>query len=281
MKPVAPVFFNFNGRHVAIIGKSGSSAIAQAIVFASRPGFKVVSASGDQDKVTRLMERPGWQSLAPKTKEPVNPAILVRDPVERFRSACAQDRVSAEEQLKKVEAGEFSFHTRPVADYLITDSLLFRFPDHLNEVAAHLGVSEIPKVNDGEKNNGKKPKLTKSELARVREVYRRDIELFESIKEPGTEWKAQHEAESPALLPSFSASAHGLRIAWIRLGRSLEEIVKAIDGIQDPVNREMIRAYWEYSTNVASDSEWMVTLAEKLRLSPEEFHQWFTSAQAA
>lgn len=178
-------YFKHNGVGVAAIGKSGSSAIARAILFDLEPEYEVRSASGSTDNVERSLNRPKWQALVPKTQRPTQAVIPVRDPIERFRSACAQDGRTAQEQLLKVEAGEFNGHTRPTSDYLINGARLYKFPDQLAGIAAELGVDEIPAVNDSETNNGPKPDLAEEEIARVSVVYADDIALFESIENAG------------------------------------------------------------------------------------------------
>jgi hypothetical protein len=181
-------YFDYNGKHVAAIGKNGSSAIARAIHFSLKPDYEVVSASGNQTMVDKVMHNPGWQALAPKTFEPIAPAIPVRDPVERFRSACAQEGKTADEAIAKIEAGEVSFHFKPASSYLKTDSTLYKFPEQLPELATWLGLAEIPEVNTSETNNGPKPDLTPAQLTRMQEIYADDIALYASISEAGQVW---------------------------------------------------------------------------------------------
>ena len=181
-------FFIHNNNHVAMIPKAGSSAIARAILFAIKPNYVVRSVSNDQAKVEASLNKPKWQALIQKTDAPVNPIVPVRDPVERFRSACAQEGKTAEEALTKCEAGDFSGHFKPVTTWLITESRIYKFPEHIDDIATALGLDGIPSVNDSETNNGPKPDLTESELARVQAIYADDIALFDSITDAGQVW---------------------------------------------------------------------------------------------
>jgi len=185
-------YYNYNDTDIALIGKSGSSAIGKAITLAIKPYYEV---RGSEENVAKINNAPGvWQGIAPKTETPANPIIPVRDPVERFRSACAQDGRTAEEQLAKVEAGDFTLHTRPTSDWLTESCRLVKFPEHVDYIAAELGLDEIPAVNDSESNNGPKPDLTADELARVQAVYADDIALYESITEAGQAYTASPKA---------------------------------------------------------------------------------------
>ena len=180
-------FYTHDGTDIAMIGKSGSSAIARAIVMAERPYYEI---RGSDENVAKIGNAAGfWQALVTKTETPTSPIIPVRDPVERFCSACAQDSVTdVDSLLDKLEAGEKpsgTFHYRPTSDYLVDGCKLYKFPDHIPEIATALGLPDIPQVNDNESNNIPKPDLTPSQLERVTAIYLDDIELFNSITEVG------------------------------------------------------------------------------------------------
>lgn len=177
-------YYYLNGNSVAIIGKSGSTALGKAVTLATWPDFAVVSGSNNQENLISAVQRPGlWQAAAPQGKDPIGTVIIpVRDPVERFRSACAQDSRTAEEQLALVEAGQFNIHTRPVVNHIASPCVLFKFPEHLAAIASTLGTSDIEPLNEA--GEGAKPVLTAAELARVTTVYAQDIALFDSITAP-------------------------------------------------------------------------------------------------
>lgn len=202
-------YFTHNGIGVAAIDKSGSSAIARAILFDVQPDYEVRSASGNQANVDRSLNHSKWQTLVSKTEDPTNPIIPVRDPVERFRSACAQEGVTAEEQLVRVEAGGFNFLTRKTSGYLRDGARLYKFPEQLDGIAAELGLDEIPSVNDSETNNAPKPDLTPEQLTRVQAIYADDIALFESITEAGQVYAAPPipvtDEEKTAKIAAFDA----------------------------------------------------------------------------
>jgi hypothetical protein len=202
-------YFDLNGTHVAAIGKNGSSAIGRAIHYHLNPDYVVRSASGNADMVEKVMHNPGWQALAPKTFEPVNPIIPVRDPVERFRSACAQEGRTAADAIQRIQDGNVSFHFKPVTDYLKGDSRLYKFPEHIAEIATELGLNGIEEVNTSATNNGPKPDLTEGELEQVQAIYADDIALYESITEAGQVWTAPPAPEpEPEPLPLLTAEQH-------------------------------------------------------------------------
>ena len=104
---------------------------------------------------------------------------MVRDPVERFRSACARQGVSVEEGLTRQE---YDVHFWPLAymGLLAKGVTHFRFPDQLDACAAWLGL-ETPVPQTNAESESQKPALTPEQEARVRETYAADIALWESL----------------------------------------------------------------------------------------------------
>ena len=99
--------------------------------------------------------------------------LVVRNPVERFRSMCAhrQDRTIEEHLAQPIYGplpkGEFSRY--------------FRFEDQLNEAAEWLGLP-TPLPREDATDEADKPTLTPEQEARVREIYADDIALWESLQ---------------------------------------------------------------------------------------------------
>jgi len=166
----------YKDKQIAMIGKSGSSAIAKAIYIDGRD---------DVSEVMLLSNSPGFQNRVPQTQEANYPIIPVRDPVERFRSACAQEDRTAAQEISRIERNRYSFHTKPTSAYLVEGATLYKFPEHIKEIARDLGLDEIARVNDSNSNNSPKPILTDKELERVEELYADDIKLFNSIENAG------------------------------------------------------------------------------------------------
>jgi hypothetical protein len=169
----------FNGRQIAMIGKSGSSAISKAVFINSINQDYITDAQLNADGA-------GFQHLVDQTQEPCFPMIPVRDPVERFRSACAQEDRTAAQEISRLERGRQSYHTKPTSSYLCSPSKLYKFPEHIKEIARDLGLDEIHKINIGETHNHTpKPVLTKEEKKKVEELYAEDLALFNLIENAG------------------------------------------------------------------------------------------------
>jgi hypothetical protein len=101
-----------------------------------------------------------------------NLAVVVRNPVERFRSMVARHGDTVESQLVAPLYGPI--HNLPFTHY-------FRFEDQLQACAAWLGVDGALPVL-AESDDGDKPTLTPEQENRVREIYADDIALWESLQ---------------------------------------------------------------------------------------------------
>jgi hypothetical protein len=166
-----------NGRRFAIVARSGSHTIC----WQSLP-----------QELQTAPERPTgssrWHpiSVAPGAgpleldEQPVGLCCMVRDPVERFRSSCARQKVSVEEGLMRSE-WDVHFWTLSDMGLLQKDVTYFRFPDQLNDCAEWLGLpTPVPQLN--EEAEELKPDLTPEQEVLVREIYADDIVLWESLQ---------------------------------------------------------------------------------------------------
>jgi hypothetical protein len=102
-----------------------------------------------------------------------SPAVIVRNPIERFRSMVAhKPNRTLEEHLDS-----------PIYGPLRNGkwSRCFRFEDQLQECADWLGITEtLPHLDSTDEND--KPTLTLDQEARVREIYAADIALWELLQ---------------------------------------------------------------------------------------------------
>jgi hypothetical protein len=100
-------------------------------------------------------------------------AIVLRNPVERFRSMCAhRPDVAINDQLANPVYGPLPQH--PWAK-------IFLFESQLQECCDWLGITvPLPQLDATEEAN--KPELTPEQEARVREIYADDIALWEALQ---------------------------------------------------------------------------------------------------
>lgn len=134
-----------------------------------------------------------WQNVCVRTNEPDKPVfLLVREPVERFVSAVAHLQIDAEKTLTALENDERMVfqtlnkkarndtHLLPQHIYNGTNTKLYRFPDQLEQLCKDADINyPLPKVNEGKYT---KPVLTEDQIKRVKQYYKEDVALFDSIK---------------------------------------------------------------------------------------------------
>jgi len=101
-----------------------------------------------------------------------NVGLIVRNPVERFRSMCAhRPERTLEEHLDAPVYGPL-----PTGNF----ARYFRFEDQLDTAAEWLGLP-TPLIHEDKSDPNKKPNLTSEQEAIVRTIYAKDIELWESL----------------------------------------------------------------------------------------------------
>jgi len=171
--------------YFALNYKAATSSIARAIVSAHYPEIEDDLTNNTSYPEGVTIDNCRWQRLLPKTEKPdATVVLIVRDPVERFRSACAETSKSPDEALS--ENGQKDNHFFPTSRLLVDGCKLYRFESDLDDAAAELGLSlPLPNIDGG---NPPKPDLTPEQLARVQEIYADDIALYESITEAGQVW---------------------------------------------------------------------------------------------
>jgi len=162
-----------NHRRFALVPRSGSYAIIwQALAPDERtPGGE------------------GWHPINATTNTIGSPladdepadglCCLVRDPVERFRSACARQQKTVDEGLALL-TDDVHFWTLDSMGLLDAGVTHFAFPAQINACAEWLGLeTPVPTLNN-EPEEGK-PVLTPEQNAAVLAAYAADVALWESL----------------------------------------------------------------------------------------------------
>jgi hypothetical protein len=153
-----------NGNAVLMTPRSGSHSLARAALIHYWPALWVES---DDHPAILLPLDEGWDGSNS------NVAIVVRHPVERFRSMCAhRPERTLEEHLDSPMYGPL-----PTGNF----ARYFRFENQLDAAAEWLGLP-TPLPQEDATEEADKPTLTPEQEARVREIYADDIALWESLQ---------------------------------------------------------------------------------------------------
>ena len=161
------IIHNLDHKFLLLISRSASHSIATAALQLWYPD-KYEEWNNNQSK------HPAW--YLPNIIYPIhceNPAIIVRNPIERFRSMCAhKPEFTIEYQLNN-----------PIYPPLPSGNFVkyFRFEDQLEECAEWLGLATpIPHIDSSIESD--KPILTTQQESIVRQIYADDIALWESLQ---------------------------------------------------------------------------------------------------
>ena len=181
----------------ALNPKVATSSFARAIIARWHPDVERIITTASYPE-GHSADTGQWQLMVPYRTRPMGEVVcLVRDPVERFRSAMVQARLSnVDATLDELEneAGSHpeyapargrvllseDVHFSPQSRFTGTPIRHFRFPDQIDEAAAALGLAvPLPQINAGAQA---KPVLTEEQAQRVRDFYSDDVALWLSVQ---------------------------------------------------------------------------------------------------
>ncbi len=150
-----------NGNSIILIPRSGSHSIAMAMLQSFYPDIEITDSY-----------HPAY--FYPTSQDNGQKCVIVRNPIERFRSMVAHRNRTVEEQLENPIYGCEFCH---ITNY----DRAFLFETQLQDCANWLGITvPLPHLDASEN----KPILTPEQENRVREIYAIDIELWESLMNP-------------------------------------------------------------------------------------------------
>lgn len=266
------LYYDTPNAAVAVNFKAGSATLARAIISAYHPGVEtlITTVHGD-GRGTAYPEGlqvndVRWHAQCPKVNPQERPHVVValRDPVERFRSACAESAITdVDAILNGLETDGFgrNVHFWPQSRLVEEGYRLYRFPDYLDKMAEDLGLAlPLPNVPT---RGIEKPVLSPEQEGRILSIYAEDRKLFDYTTRAG----------KPYRVPLSDGQVDGRRKALInqarRLRRDLEEGGFLFQGKRIPSDREsqamITGAVVAAQTDPAFTTYWQV--------SPEEFIQ--------
>ena len=221
---------------VALNAKVGSSTMARLIIKQFYPKeHQKINYARFPNGITENQKQ--WHWMCPGSTTPDKPiALMVRNPIDRFLTACQQINIKPEDidkaidslvddnaflrtrediemsnqlaNLEKINAKKLETRQNridqglPVRDfkrfgylrddvhflhqhkYIQKETYLFKFPDHLVKCLSFIGIddSEPILINKAKRD---KPTLSPDQRNLVENYYNKDIELFNSINQPG------------------------------------------------------------------------------------------------
>ena len=106
-------------------------------------------------------------------------AVIVRDPVERFRSSCVRLNYSVEQALGDLE----NIHLISLKNIGVINSTNIRYFPYSNEgltdCAKYLGLTNT--LSLPEENESQKPVLTPEQIELIKSAYSSDYEVFSKL----------------------------------------------------------------------------------------------------
>ena len=107
-------------------------------------------------------------------------AVMVRNPLDRFRSACARKECSPIQGLTSMQE-DVHFWSIYNMGLMVPAAKFFLFPYQLNDCLNYLKLpTNVEKLNC--ESEDKKPNLNQEETDLFQTIYEKDIELYNNLK---------------------------------------------------------------------------------------------------
>lgn len=162
-----------NGKALALVTRSGSHALMSLML---PPVYEKKVLSGDRWHPIMNLRGHDLRNGLPEVEQI---CVMVRDPIERFKSSMARRKLNFEQAIaaKDEDVHFWSIHSMGLIDEKCS---YFLFPTQLNACAHILGLqTPVPYLNE----ETEKPQLDAAQLRTLERCYAQDLELFYNIKE--------------------------------------------------------------------------------------------------
>ena len=184
-------YFDAGRVAVCVNYKAASATLARAIIAAYHPEIESLlttqpgTGKGTAYPPGRSADNTRWHGLCPKTDYGTVPrtVLVVRNPVDRFVSACAETGTAdVDALLNRLESGtENNPHFWSQSRFAEGNPTLYRFDRDLKKLANDLNLSwPLPKIIRRDKPA--KPTLNQSQTDRVLAMYNDDLTLYQSTE---------------------------------------------------------------------------------------------------
>jgi hypothetical protein len=281
-------YLNTPNAAIALNFKVGSSTLSRAVIAAHQPELnaQLVDGVGFHYPAGMSADDLPLQGLCDKVNPSERPVILllVRNPVDKFRSACAEssiDDVDAKlTELVSDWGGDVHFW--PQSRLLFGTTKLYVFPDHLEDLATEADLAlPLPNINVKD-DTATKPTLTAEQQTRVEAIYADDIELFASITKAGqvrvTPMPPAAPEPTAEPLPVPESLANWRVKAVLDMQGLTATVDEAIANLPDNEEKIIISRAWHGNGDVSRTSPTVTSFTAILNLTDAQVDDMFRLA---
>jgi len=163
---------------LAFVPRSGTQILLKEIVSKYEPEstseFTISDAEWKPESTSSFIKNLNYLDIST-----LDFAVVVRDPVERFRSSCVKLNYSVEQALNDLE----NVHLVSLKNMGFLDSPNVKYFAYSNEglasCSSYLGLDSSPEITEEDEN--KKPALTQEQIDLIKAAYSYDYEVFSNL----------------------------------------------------------------------------------------------------
>lgn len=179
------VLWHDGSKGVALVTRSGSHSLFKSILTKYYPNLpqdeKDRPFLSENDRWHPVMNLENILDMSSSDVSALEFAVVVRNPIERFRSSCARLGMTATEVLDNHLDNVHVWTLKSMGLLDAPKAKYFLFENELEACGSYLGLDlPLPELNGESDEN--KPELTAEELARVQAHFADDISLYERLK---------------------------------------------------------------------------------------------------
>lgn len=167
-------FIETENHSIAVIPK----ALSMSICCAYMNTFKYDVIAHRLKNSVAPIEDVEYKIMAEKTETPTKETVaLIREPIDRFLSACAMNNTDVAETIEALKTGEGWQATHPIFEKQSYNyDKVFKFPAQTDDFCKYVGLPyPLPKLNE---SKNPKAKLTKEQIKFLENYYADDIKLY-------------------------------------------------------------------------------------------------------
>jgi hypothetical protein len=176
------VIWHNGNKGLALVTRSGSHTLFKAILeeFYPQNNQSEQVLVHEHDRWHPVMNLSDIHDLSMFEITNLEYAVMVRDPIERFRSSCARVGCTVGEGLGMHNENVHFWSMKSMGILESPNVKYFKFPEQISQCAIYLGLTN-PVSHLNQENIDKKPILNQTDIIQIQQYYAEDLMIYNNL----------------------------------------------------------------------------------------------------